>query len=173
MKTIKTLGILCLMIISASCDELDELTEFDTSFTLSESVLISVEDGEEVQTFSQSVSLDLSEDQDVADNLNAIEEVSIQSLTYSYMDVMGNEEAQIENAQFTVAGTSIEIEDVSPADAQGATFTISDPSALNSIASALQNNPQTTISYTAEVLGAPVSFTLAIDVEVTVTIDPI
>lgn len=173
MKTIKTLGILFLLSITVSCDEIDELTEFDTSFTLNESITISVPEGEEVQTFSQNISLNLAEDQDVADNLSAIEEVSIQSLTYRYTDVTGNDEAQISNAQFMIAGTTIDVESVNPTEAQGTIFTINDQEVLDAFSNALRNNPEGSIMYTAQVQGAPVSFVVEVELEVTVTIDPV
>ena len=173
MKTIKTLGILLLLSITVSCDEIDELTEFDASFTLNESITISVPEGEEVQTFTQSVSLNLAEDQDVADNLSAIEEVSIQSLTYRYTNVTGNEEAQINNAQFTIAGTTINVESVNPTEAQGSIYTINDQEVLNAFSTALRSNPEGSIAYTAQIQGAPVSFVIQVELEVTVTIDPV
>lgn len=104
-----------------------------------------------MQAFTQSVSLNLAEDQDVADNLSPIEEVSIQSLTYRYTNVTGNEEAQINNAQFTIAGTTINVASVNPTQAQAAIFTINDQEVLVAFSNALGSNPEGSITHTTQV----------------------
>lgn len=157
-----------------SCDALDELTEFDASFTLDESISIMVDEGEEaVQSFTQSTSLNLAENSDVADNLTALESVEITSFTYTYTNVVGNEDAIILSSQLVLGDTMILIDPVNPSAVQGQLFVIQDTASLNTIATQLRNNPQTTVTYQGELQGAPVSFTVAIEAAFTVAIDPI
>lgn len=170
---IATLTIL-LFTVFFSCDQIDELTDFEVSFTLNEQVSIAVEQGDEdVQSFSQSTSLNLGENSDVSDNLNAIENVEITGLTYSYVNVSGNENAQIASAQLIVGNTTIQIEPTNPTNVQGQLFSVQDAAALNAIGNALRNNPLATVVYQGQVEGAPIMFTVDVEVAVTVTIDPI
>lgn len=175
MKSLKitTLTIL-LCTVFTSCDAIDELTEFDANFTLSESVLVSIEENEEnTQSFTQSISLNLAENGDVADNLNALESVEITSLSYTFTGVTGNEEAEITNAQLTVGNVSIQIDPVNPTLAMGQELTVQDTAGLNALASALLANPQTTVTLQGAVDGNPITFTLNLEVDVEVTIDPV
>lgn len=117
----------------------------------------------------------MAENDDVADNLNALESVEITSLSYTFTGVIGNEEAEITNAQLTVGNVSIQIDPVNPTLVMGQEFTIQDTAGLNALASALLANPQTTVTLQGAVDGNPITFTLNLEVEVDVevTIDPV
>lgn len=171
MKSLKSIFAAVLFLTFAACDDIDELTEIDTTFTMTESFNVAVQAGDEdLQSFTETVTFNLAEDDDVADNLSSIEDVTINTLTYRFSNVVGAG-AQITRAQLAVGSTTISLEPVIPSDVGSQVFTVSDSAALNTIATALRNNPQATVTYSGEVADAPLAFTLTASMNVTVIVD--
>ena len=76
------------MTITTSCDELDELTEFDVDTTLQQNVQVSVANGE----FNETITINLADDPDIADNLDKIESVTINGAVYMVSSFTGDAE---------------------------------------------------------------------------------
>ncbi|RMB58590.1 hypothetical protein EAX61_09845 [Dokdonia sinensis] len=171
MKSLKSIFAILLFSTFIACDDVDELTEIDTTFTMTESFDVAVQAGDdELQSFTETATFNLAEDDDVADNLSSIEEVTINSLTYRFSNVVGIG-ARITSAQLSVGSTTISLAAVTPSDAGSQVFTVADTAALNTIATALRNNPQATVTYSGEVADAPLAFTLTASMNVTVVVD--
>lgn len=169
--------VLLIMTVVFSCDELDELTEFDVTEDFSTSINISVpEDSEGMsQTFSESATIDIASNQEIQDNLDLIENVSLNSLTYEISNFTGAEGAIITEASVSFNGSSISVSDINlqESDTNNTIYEIADSTLLNNIANALENNPEITLSVTGNVNATPVTFDVIINLDVTVTIDVI
>lgn len=171
MKSLKLIFPVLLFLTIIACDDVDELTEIDTTFTMTESFNVDVQAGdEELQSFTETATFNLAEDDDVADNLNSIEDVTINTLTYRFSNVEGAG-SRITSAQLSVGSTTISLAAVTPSEVGSQIFTVADTAALNTIATALRNNPQTTVTYSGEVEDAPLAFTLTASMNVTVVVD--
>jgi len=170
--TLKKLPILLLLVMGmTSCDELDELTEFDINEGFSETLTVDLP-AESPLTWSESVTIDISENQEISDNLDLIQDVVINSLTYQITNLSG-QGSTVTEASFTFNGTSISVEDLDlvAADASGTVFEVEDTSLLSAIASALKDNPAISLGLSGTIDAVPVSFDVIIDLETTVTVD--
>lgn len=176
MKIAKKLNLFLLIIITAfSCDELDELTEFDITDDFSTSVNISVPDlGDGMAgTFSQTASLDISSNQEIQDNLNLIQNVSLNALTYEISNFNGAEGATITEASLSFNGTSVSVSDINlkQSDDANTVYEIADSALLNAVANALKNSPEIVVTLTGTVNATPVAFDVIIRLDATLTID--
>lgn len=170
MKTIKFFTILSLFAFAfTSCDEIDELTE--VTVNADESVDITTTVPENSTDFSQTATISV-DDEDVRDNLDRIESVTINSLTYQFINVSGNEDAVI-SGTISLAGGSVTFTDVNPTTAQGQTFTISDTTAINAFATAIRNGASVTVTLDGTAENAPVTFTVRISADMTIVVDVI
>jgi hypothetical protein len=155
----------------SSCDELDELTEFDINEGFSGTITVDIP-AESPLTWSESVTIDISENQEISDNLDLIQDVVINSLTYQITNLSG-QGTTVTEASFTFNGTSISVSDLDlvAADASGTVFEIQDTSLLNAIGNALENDPSITLGLSGTIDAVPVRFDVVIDLDTTVTID--
>ena len=168
MKTIKFLTVLSLIAFTfTSCDEIDELTEITVN--ADESVDITTTVAENSTDFSQSSTISI-DNQDVRDNLDRIESVTVNSLTYQFVSVSGNEDAVISGTLSFGTG-SITFDDVNPTSAQGQTFTISDTTAINAFATAIRNGASVTVTLAGTAENAPVTFTVRVSADMTIVVD--
>ncbi len=173
MKLLKKTSILLFIFcISFSCDEIDELTEFDISTDYETTIEVSVPAGEDL-TFSDATTIDLVSDQDIQDNLDAVENIELNSLTYEIDNFVGVEGAMITEAAVTAAGITVNVADINlqAADASNQQFVIADTALLNTIASTLQNTTTVTVTLTGTVNEAPVDFEVILRLDITVTVD--
>jgi len=172
-KIFIALSLLVCAIPFTSCDAVDDLTEFDLSVSLSENLNIDVPEG--VTTLGASVDFDYGQVQEIADNINRIEEVAIDTFTYTITNAGGNADAIIENVSLTFSGTTVALTSFNPTEAalSAQVFTVTDTAALNALGDALLSNPELELSFTGTVIGAPVNFTANFDIDVTVTVDAI
>ncbi|MGV6830906.1 MAG: hypothetical protein ACWA5P_05035 [bacterium] len=173
MNKISTL-LLMVCAVVFSCDELDELTEFDISDNFSTTVNVSVsEASDQPQTFSETATLDIGANQEIQDNADLIQGISINSLTYEIANYTGIENATLSNASLNFGSTSISIDDINlpQSDTDGTIYTISNSQQLSAIASALANSQSITITASGTLSGSPVDFDVIINVDLTVTID--
>lgn len=176
MKITTKLSVLLLVMITAfSCDELDELTEFDITEDFSTTYNISVpEDSEGMpQSFSESATVDIASNADIQNNLDLIQNVALNSLTYEISNFTGAEDATLTEATLTFGTISITLSDINlqQSDTENTVYEIADVSLLNAIADALENNIAIGASVTGTVSATPVVFDLIVNLDVTATID--
>jgi hypothetical protein len=175
MKITKKLSLLFLVMITAlSCDELDELTEFDITDDFSTTVTISTDDTE--GSFNQSATIDLASNQDIQDNLELIQSVSVNSLNYeinNFVPGEGAEDAIITSASLTLGSTVISVSNINlkASDDNNIVYEVENSSLLNAIANALASNTAITASVSGTVDSVPVTFDVIITIDVKVTID--
>lgn len=173
MKIFTKLSVLLLMMIAVtSCDDLDELTEFDITEDFSTTFSIVAAEGSE-GTFSQTSSINLASNQQIQDNLNLLQDVTINSLTYEISNYVGAEGLKITSASINFSGTSISVSDIDlkQSDDNNTVYPIADAAQLNAIANDLQSNTEITATVTGSVDGTPVEFDVIVTLDVTVTID--
>jgi hypothetical protein len=176
MKITKALNLLLLVMLTAfSCDALDELTEFDITEDFSTTFNIDVPNAGEGMsaTFMNSATIDLASNQDIQDNLDVIQNVTLNALTYEIMNFSGAEGAMITEASLNLGSTTISVAaiDLQQSDTDNEVYTITDTSLLNAIASALESSTAITASVTGTVNATPVTFDVEINLDVTVSVD--
>ena len=176
MKITKQISLLLFVMITAfSCDELDELTEFDITEDFSTSFNIDIPDEGEGMPASimETETIDISSVQEIQDNLDLIQNISINSLSYEIRDFTGVEGATVTEASLSFNGTSISVSDINlqESDDTNTVYEIADSTLLNSIASDLENNPVITATITGTINATPVIFDVIVNLGVTVTID--
>ena len=176
MKITKQLSLLLVVLMTAfSCDELDELTEFDISDDFSTTVTIDVPENEGgmSDSFSYSEVIDIATNQQISDNLNLIQNIRLNSLTYEISNFTGAEGETVTEASLNLGSTSISVENINlkASDDGNIVYDIEDTSLLNAIANALESNTALTVSVTGTVNATPVTFDVIINIDVTVTVD--
>ena len=170
--TLKTLPVLFILVLGySSCDELDELTEIDITEDFSTTISVEL-DAESNLSWSENATIDISINQEIADNLDLIQDVIINSLTYEINNVNG-EGTTISEASISFNGQSISVEnlDLVTADSNNTVFTIEDTSLLTSIGNALENNPVITVGLSGTIDAVPASFDVIVTLDSTVTVD--
>ncbi|RED47090.1 hypothetical protein DFQ10_101871 [Winogradskyella eximia] len=177
MMKIKTkLSVLLLVMITAfSCEDLDELTEFDITEDFTTTYNISVpEDSEGMpQSFSESATIDIAENEEIQDNLDLLQDVTLNSLSYEIANFSGAQDATLTEATLNFGSVSISISNINlqQSDIDNTIYEIADTSLLNAIADALENNIAINASVTGTVSATPVVFDIIINLDVTATVD--
>ncbi|WP_282030642.1 hypothetical protein [Winogradskyella eximia] len=177
MMKIKTkLSVLLLIMITAfSCEDLDELTEFDITEDFTTTYNISVpEDSEGMpQSFSESATIDIAENEEIQDNLDLLQDVTLNSLSYEIANFSGAQDATLTEATLNFGSVSISISNINlqQSDIDNTIYEIADTSLLNAIADALENNIAINASVTGTVSATPVVFDIIINLDVTATVD--
>ncbi|MGC1473650.1 MAG: hypothetical protein WA775_13740 [Psychroserpens sp.] len=176
MKFTKNIFILfSILTFITSCDELDELTEIDITQDFSTTVNVVLEEdseGEPVSITETSI-IDLASNQDIQDNLDAIEDVQINSITYQINNYVGAEDIVVTNASLNFDTTVISVADINllESDTNNTVYTISDSAQLNAIAAYLEDNSSITVTLTGTISSTPALFDVIISVDTTVTVD--
>lgn len=178
MKTRTKITYLLLLMISAiSCDEIDKLTEFDVTDDFSTTVNVSVPlDSEGMpQSYTNSTTISIVSNQQINDNLNLIQSISLNSLAYEISNFTGAEGATLTEASLNIGATNIAISNINlkASDDNNTVYSIEDSGQINAIASALKTNPTITVTVSGTVSETPVSFDIIISIDTTVTIDVI
>lgn len=176
MKT--KISILLLALVTVlSCDELDKLTEFDVTEDFRTSVSIVLEDnnGGMASSLNESSTIDIASNQDIKDNLDLIESITINTLTYEISNFTGASGTTITQASINFADQSIAVDDInlSEADSNNTLFTISDSDKIGNIATYLKTNNVLTVTVSGTVSNTPASFDVIVDLDATVKIDVI
>jgi hypothetical protein len=175
-KISSKLGVLLLMIVSLwACEEIDELSEFDITEDFSTTYTINLpEDSNGMpQSFTQVETVNIASNQQIQDNLDLIQDVTLNSLTYEISDFTGVEDAVVSEASLSFADITIAIADIDlqASDDTNTVYTISNSEQLNAIANALETNNEITATVTGTVSATPVTFDVIVNLDVTVTID--
>ena len=174
MKIFTKISILLVMMISvSSCDELDELTEFDITEDFSATFNVDVPADAPTLTWGQEQTIDLATNQEIQDNLNLLQNVTLNSLTFEIDDYVGEAGIMITEASLIFGGTTISVSDIDlkASDDNNVVTSIGNASQLIDIANVLQNNTSITAEVTGTVSGAPVNFNVKVNLDVTVTLD--
>lgn len=176
MKFPSKITCLLLMIFTIfSCDKVDELTDFDVTSDFEATVNVNlIEDSEGASIgFEKSKTINIASNEEIEENLDLIEEVSINSFTYQFMNYEGPDGGTLSDASITVAGVTIAIDDVDidAASSAGTVYALEDTSLIEAIANTLKDNPEVTITLAATISSSPVSFDVTATLDATVTID--
>ena len=173
MNKFKTLSTLCLTLLTlVSCNELDELTEFDVSQNLNATLRVDIteDSGGEPQSWSDSTTIDISDNAEIQANLDLIESVMINSLTFKILNFEGEENAMVTDASISFGDTTIDVEDINLND-NTTTYNLGTTAQLNTIANTFKDDHEITIAVSGTVSSTPVKFDVIISLDVTTTIN--
>ncbi|MBD0825263.1 hypothetical protein [Aestuariibaculum marinum] len=156
------------------CEELDKLTEFDITDNLGTTLKVSIPEGAPTN-WSQEITVDLASNKQVQENLDYVQNVTINNLSFEITNYIGAADTQLTEASITVAGTSISIGtiDLKTADDANQVFSIGTEEQLAIIAAYLKQAESVTVTLSGIVSASPVEFNVVIDVDATITIDVI
>ena len=185
MKTKAYLPLLALVLLTFfNCDEIDKLTEINTTQKFETTLDIDVATKKEGKTqsksgndsfaWSESVTIDLKDNEKVNDNLDLIEEVTVTGLTYEIINYTeGSDTAAISDAQIDFDGTIITLEDVTlkTADDANTLYTIDDTDKLALIANKLKTDLEMTITASGQINETPVKFGIKLHLDTAIVID--
>jgi len=170
----KNIGLFLIALITiVSCSKLDELTEFDISDNFKTTLNINVtEDSEgEPQSWSQSSTVDLADNNEIESSLDLIQDVKINSLTFKIINFTGVENATAIDASLRFGDdTLIALEDINFEDSS-TTYSVGTAQQLNTIANDLKNASEIMATVNGTVASSPVRFDVVIVLDVTTTID--
>jgi hypothetical protein len=173
--TTKVGALLLLMVTAFSCNDLDELTEFDVTQDFSRTFNVSVPEGAEgePQSINQTSTIDITANQAIEQNIDLVQDISINSLTYEIINFSGSEDAILSNGVLTFGSSTISVPNINiqQSDLDNTVYIINDTSVLSAIANDLENNSMVDISVTGTVSATPVVFDVLVNVDITATID--
>ena len=169
----KTIYILFLSLIVASCGSLDELLELKVENSLTETIAATVP-----QTSNVPVAVDLSDtvhlnSGDLAQYKDKIKSIKINSLSYKFKDFIGNTAGVIPTGTLKFDDVILgELTDFNISDAAvaGTSFGITDEVKLNQIASNFVNNSKLTVKLSGSVLSEAGEMTFNIEVFINMTV---
>jgi len=187
MRLKPTLTLFLLIAITlTSCDEVDKLTkltiEQDFETTLDIDTAASKEAKPQAKTtedgsWSQQVTIDLKDNEVVNANLDLIDDIAINGLTYQIVNYDGPDDVAISNTTLNFGGAEIGIEDTNLKTAQNNStiYTIDDTTKLETIANKLKTDQSIIITASGNVTGetTAVTFGIKLNMETTITIDVI
>lgn len=172
----KIICIFFLSLIATSCGSLDDVLELKVENSLTESIPVSV-----LQTASTAVAFDLSSTVnlntgDLAQYIDKISAIKINTLTYKFIDFTGNADGTIPTGTLKFDDVVIgELTDfnISAAAVAGTTFEITDAVKLNLIASNFVNNAEVTVKLIGTVLSeaGAMDFKVEVFMNMTATIN--
>ncbi|MCK0156027.1 hypothetical protein MWU65_02480 [Cellulophaga sp. F20128] len=167
MKLLKISTLAFLFLAFYSCDKLDELTEVDVNVTETASLTVAVLQGE--SSFSESITISV-DDEQVQDNLDRIESVTVKNLSYTFKNVTGNADATL-SGSMTFGMASISFSDVNPTTIEGQAVAITNTDVLNAFAQAIKNGAEATVVLEGTAQNAPVSVTVELTAELEIVVD--
>ena len=173
MKTFTKISMLLLAMITIfSCNKLDELTEFDITQDFSTAVNVNVveDSAGAAQTWSQSSTINLATNDEIQSNLDLIQDVKLNSLTFKVINFTGVEGAIATESSISFGDTVIAVADITLEDST-TIYSIGSSSELNAIANDLKNATQISATVSGTVTSTPVQFDVFISLDVTTTID--
>jgi len=172
MKILKT-ALLAFTFILLSCDEEDPSSDINFDQTISTTLNVDITEDSNGQpvSFSEVETVDFTTIQQIQDNIDDIQNASIDALSFEVDEFTGAANAVVTSASISFDGTVIQVSDIDleQADNDNTLFPIDDPSALTAIENALQNNTQATVTLQGTIDSAPASFDVIIYLDVTVT----
>jgi hypothetical protein len=173
MKLIKKINVLLLATITFfSCDKLDELTEFDITedFSTTLNVTVIEDSNGTAQTWTETSTINLETNEEIQTNLDVIQGVKINSLTFNVINFTGAEGATATEVSLSFGDTVIAVADINLEDSI-TVYSVGSSSELNTIANDLKNTSEITATSIGTVSSTQVRFDLVITLDVTTTID--
>ena len=171
---VKITALLLLFVVSISCDEIDELTEIDIEDNISATVSVDVADNQgAASSFTRTATLNLASNQEISDNLDLVQNVVVNSISYEITDFTGASNATISNASIAFGSTIISVSDLNleQADANNSIYSITNAADLAAISNALEASSILTVVVSAGIDTTPATFNVDVIMDVTVTID--
>ena len=177
MKKVNYLLVLFAIALFSCEDDIDNLTETEVSTTLTESFNVAIDEGASL-TQSITQSLSAGDNDDIKSVLSSVEGYEVTKVSFTISDYVGANDIRLESAMITfdVSGGSSVVAttgDVVISDIVGTEQDLPfNADALNALGETLLDDGGViTISASSTVSGAPVSFKIDINIEVTATID--
>lgn len=179
MKKLHYLFILFAIGLFSCEDDIDNLTETKVSTILSESFNVAISDDDPL-TQSVTQTLNAGDNNDLNGVLSSVEEYEVTNVSFTVRNYTGADDIMLESAMITFA-----VDGGSSIVASAGNVTISsivdveqdlpfNSDALNALGETLLNNGgSATITAASTVSGAPASFTIEINLEITATVDVI
>jgi len=157
-----------------SCDEENEITTVDFDQTISTTLNVELPDDSfgAPETFTETETIDFSTVQQIQDNIDDIQNATIDALSFEVDNYSGNLNVMATDASLNFDNTTIQLQDIDLqlADTNNTIFPIDDPAALAAIENALQDSdPVTTVTLNATLSSTPVFFDVIFYLDVTVT----
>lgn len=172
MKILRTVLIIFTFALLA-CDEDDSSSEINFDQTITTTLNVDITEDSNVQpvNFSEVETVDFTTIQQIQDNIDDIQNATIDALSFEVDNFIGAANTNVSSASISFDGTVIQVSDINleQADNNNTIFPIDDPSALSAIENALQNNTQATVTLQGTIDSAPASFDVIIYLDVTVT----
>lgn len=179
MKKVNYLFILLALAIFSCEDDVDNLTDIKVSTTLTESFNVTVAE-EDPLTQSIDQTLNVGDNDDIKDVLSKVENYEISDITFTIRDYVGANDIQLESAMvtFQVNGSSnitASVSNLVMSDIAGTEQDLPfNEAALTTLGETLLSTGGTVnVTTTSTVSGAPVSFTMEVNIKVRVTVDTI
>lgn len=171
MKTfIRFLVVISLMLSYTSCDEIDELTEYDFNTTLNDQLDITIEAGEDLIDETMLINMVNS---DTEDYMDLLQNVRITSFTYQLTNFTGDDSGTITGA-FVADGVELLSHNnlvVKQAVDAGTVFEVTNTTLLNTIASKLKAGNNVLFGLDGQSNGVEMNFTINITIDLAVTAD--
>lgn len=144
---------------------------FDT--TINVNIPEQTEGENSLATLFETAAIDLTSNQDINDNLNLIENISLASLTFEVSNYIGAEDVTITNASITFGNTVISLADIALqiADNSNTVYEIQNVSQLGTMDDFLESNPVLNVVLNGTISSTPVAFEVIINLDTTVTVD--
>ncbi|MGB0980648.1 MAG: hypothetical protein ACPGUH_00980 [Winogradskyella sp.] len=154
-----------------SCDAIDDLTEFNINDDFTTTFNVSVE--EAPMSFNETATISIASNQEIQDNIDLIQNVTINAITYEISNFTGAEGAIVTEASLNIGNSNIAVADINllQSDTDNTVYTIENSSTFTDIGNTLQNDTSITASVTGTVNNVPVAFNVVVTIDVTVTID--
>ncbi len=165
---------LILSLMFLSCDEDNEIEEVDFNQTISTALIVDLPDdsaGDPV-TFAEVEAIDFSTVQQIQDNIDDIQNSTIDALSFEIENYTGASNIMATNASLEFNNTILQLQDIDlqQADSNNTIFPIDDPAVLTALESALQSSNTTmTVILNATLNSTPVYFEVVFYLDVTVT----
>ena len=170
-NTIKLLAVLLIAFTFNSCDDVKDLADVNFTTTLSENFDISISESQD--NISDQVILNI-DNSDTHDYLDKLKSVSINKLTYKFINYTGNESCNME-VEISTDGNIFETKtfQIKQAVDNGTIYEITDVAKLNAMATALKNNQQVSFKMEGTVSDGPATFIVEVTAEVTIVANPL
>jgi hypothetical protein len=164
--------LLFVVVILFSCDKLDELTEVNITQDFSTFVNVNVLENSDgiAQTWTESSTINLGANEEIQSNLDLIQDVNINSLTFKVINFTGEEGAIATEASLGFGDTVISIADINLEDSS-TIYSVGSSSELNEIANDLKNATEITATVSGTVTSTPVQFDVFISLDITTKLD--
>lgn len=163
----KLFPLLVTLLLISSCEDSIELT---TTATINETVNVAIlQTNGAALNFSEVIEGDLNQ---VVSNFNSITDITIDSLTYSFSNLIGNENASIVSASIEINGITVAVvSDLNIAQEidNGSVFQITDLNVLDQLETSFLNNSSVALNLSGMAISeeGDVSFEIGVSMQLT------